>query len=89
MVGVLFLQVCAISEEDVANVFRRVGAVDLAREAVASEPRQMAGAVQVLVRQNHSRDGLGWHRKGDEFLQPKLLQPVKQPAIHEHASSTV
>ena len=81
--GVFFLQMRGIGEQDVAQLDgRRVG-VDRAMKSVAHEPRQIAGVVQVRVRQHAPIERRGFFRKRIPVAQAQFLQPLEQAAIHQ------
>src|SRR5690606_4776580 len=80
----LFVDAAAVGQQHAAEVRGRGGAVDGAAESVAHEDGQVAAVVDVRVRE-HDRVDRPW-RDGEArpVAQAQLLEPLEQPAVHEH-----
>jgi hypothetical protein len=81
--GLLFLEVTTIGQENGAEVTRGRGAVDWPAEAVFHEQGKVATVVEMGVRENH---GIERGRREWEWLpipQPKLLEALKETTIDQ------
>ena len=83
--GLFFLEVRRIGQHDRAQVARARRAEDPAAKSLRDEPREVAAVIEVGMRQHHGVDARGVDRKRRPVPLPQLLEPLKQPAVHEHA----
>ncbi len=82
--GLLFLQVGRIRQQNLAQGLGGLAAIDLAAETVLDQQRQIAGMVDMRVRQHNGIDGRRVYRQFRPVLQTQLLQTLKQSAINQH-----
>jgi hypothetical protein len=78
-VGGLLLQPAAVRQHEGAEFGRAGGAVDRAVEAVAHERRQVAGVVQMRVRDDDGVDARRFHGEARPVPLPQGLYPWNSP----------
>ena len=81
--GVLFLQITGIRQKDGAEIGRRMGAENGSAKAALDQQRQIAGVVQMGVRENDGVDAARFDRKLRPILEPQRLETLKQAAVDE------
>ena len=85
----LFLQVRAVPEQDLAQVAGGRRGVDRPPEPVAHQRRQPAAVVEVGMTDDHRVDAARGHRQGQTVAQAKLLVALEQAAIDHQALAVV
>ena len=80
---VLFLQPGRVGKHQLAQIGRARRAEHAAVIPVGDEPRQVAGVIEVRVRQNGRREVGRIDRQRLPIAQPQLLETLKQPAIDQ------
>jgi hypothetical protein len=83
------LEVPRVREEDAREVARGGGDQHLPREPLPDEHGKVAGVVQVGVRENHEVEPRGIHGKRLPVPEPEVLEPLEEPAIHQHPKAVV
>ena len=81
--GVFFLQVRGIGQQDIAKLDRSRVGEDRPAKAVADQAWQVAGMVQMRVRQDAPIERGRFLRERIPVAKAKLLQPLEQAAIHQ------
>ena len=81
--GVLFLQITGVGQKDGAEIGRRMGAENGSAKAALDQQRQIAGVVEMGVRENDGVDAARFDRKLRPILEPQRLEPLKQAAVDE------
>ena len=82
---VLFLQVARVGQEQAQQVAGGLGRVHGALEALASQPRQVAGVVDVGVGEHHRVQGRGLDRQGGPVALAQGLEALEQAAVDQDA----
>ncbi len=84
--GVFFLDVAAVGQQDAAQVARARRTPDRAVVALAHQQRQVAAVVEVRVRERHGVDAAFFQaRQRGPVAQPQLLVALEQAAIDQQA----
>lgn len=83
--GILLLEVAAVLQDQLGNVARRLGRVDSAAEAISNELGQIAGMVEVGMRQDDGVDARWRNRKCCPVEFAQVLQALEQAAIDQDA----
>ena len=86
--GFFFLQVRRIGQHDRAQVAGARRAEDPAAKTLRDEPREVTAVIEVGMRQYHGIDARGVDGKRRPVPLPQLLEPLKQPAVHEDAMAS-
>src|SRR5262249_48155506 len=84
---ILFLDVRRVGQDQAAELLRGRRAENTAPEAVLDEPGQVAAVIQVRVGEDHRVDGARGHRERLPVAGPKLLQALKQAAVHQNPAA--
>ena len=85
VLGVFFLQVRGVLEEDLGELTRRRRAVDRPGEALPHEPRHTPDVVEVRVGEDHGRDRAGVELRVGPVAQAQGLLALEHPGVDEEA----
>ena len=88
-VGILFLNVPTVWQQDAAQITCARRAVDFALKAISCQEWQVAAVVQMGVRQNDGVDVFGWGRARVPIAQAQLFVALKQTAIDQQLFAVV
>ncbi len=88
-VGVGFLNVAAVGQQNGGQIACGFGGPDLAMKAFFGQQGQVTGVVQMGVGQQHGADVIGQHRQWLTVAQAQLFVALEQPAVHHQALSFV
>ena len=80
---ILFLKARRVGQHQLAQVGRARRAEDAAVIPVGHEPRQVAGVIEMRVRQNGRREIRGIERQRLPVAQPQFLETLEQAAIDQ------
>ncbi len=83
--GVLLLALGRVEHDQLGELAGRLSGVDRPKVALADDPRQVAGVVEVGVREDDGLECLDVERRGGPIEQSQRLESLEQPAIHEHS----
>ncbi len=83
--GVLFLDVRGVVEDDPGQFGRRARAEHPAAEALADEPRQVAAVIEVRVGEHHGPNRVGADGEGLPVAFAQELEALEEAAVDEHA----
>lgn len=89
VLGILFLQVAAVLEDQFGQVAGCGGGVDASAKAITHELGQVAGVVQVRVRQYHRVECLRRDRQWLPVQLAQVLQALEQAAVDQDVLSIV
>ena len=88
VLGLFLLEITAVRQQDAAQGTRSRRAVDLTTVAVTHEQRDIAGMVQVRVREQDGVDVCGRDGERLPVAQAQLLQPLEQTAVHQDPAAS-
>jgi hypothetical protein len=83
VVGFAFLQVPAVAQQDLAQILGSRRTEYASGETVLYEQRQIAGMIEMRVRQHDLVDFSGCDRERRPITQPQGFVSLEQPAVDE------
>ncbi len=86
--GVFFLQVSGIGEQNAAEVDGRGGGIDRTVKALLDQARNPAGVIEMRVGENHRIDRTCRHRQILPVALPPFFLSLEEAAIDEHLQAT-
>ena len=81
---VLFLDLGRIGQYQCAQVARARRAIDPPSEPLCHQARQVAGMIEVRMRQDHRMNRRGFNREWAPVALAQGLQPLKETAVNEN-----
>lgn len=86
VVRILLLQETAVTQQHGIEPGSRVRAIDLAREPVPRQRREVAGMVDVSVRQQYCVGALWRDREGRPVSETQVLEALEQVTVDQDAT---
>lgn len=89
VLGVLFLQMTGVGQQDAGEVHRRWGGIDRPGVSLFDEPRQISGVVEVGVGEHDGVDRRRIDGKRRPVSLPKRLVALKEATVDDDSGRTV